>query len=122
MDSFNVRLRTMAPAGRMHDDRSARARHRHVARSFARSQQALARTQCTVRVDLPGFGGVPGAERRLSIETLADLAVRAVRDRGAEGLVMIGQSMGAQVAVEAGLRHTEVVSSVDRFNGKRCLG
>lgn len=116
VDGLVVRLRTMAPAGRMHDDLGPTTVLMHGIgmshRSFARSQRALARTQRTVSVDLPGFGGVPAAGRRLSIEVLADLAVRAVRDRGAGDLVVIGQSMGAQVAVEAGLRHAEVVSSV----------
>lgn len=115
-DGLSLRLRTSAPAGRLRDDIGPTVVLVHGIgmshRSFTRSQRALARAHRTVSVDLPGFGGVPGAGRPLDPEVLADLVVRAVRDRGAGELVVVGQSMGTQVAVECGLRHPDVVSSV----------
>lgn len=116
VDGLPVRLRTLAPAGRLHDALVPTVLLVHGIgmshRSFARSQQALARTHRTVAVDLPGFGGLPPAGRRLDAEELTDLVVRAARSRGAGDLVVVGQSMGTQVAVEAGLRHPDAVSSV----------
>lgn len=111
-----VRLRTLAPAGRLHDPLASTVVLVHGIgmshRSFDRSQRVLARVHRTVSVDLPGFGGLSAAGRALDAEALADLVVEAVRSRGAGELVVVGQSMGTQVAVEAALRHPDVVSSV----------
>lgn len=116
VDGLPVRLRTLAPAGRLHDALVPTVLLVHGIgmshRSFARSQRALARTHRTVAVDLPGFGGLPAAGRRLDVEELADLAVRAVQTRGAGELVVVGQSMGSQIAVEAARLHPDTVSSV----------
>ncbi|PCN48592.1 alpha/beta hydrolase [Curtobacterium sp. 'Ferrero'] len=116
VDGLTVRLRTLAPAGRLHDALVPTVVLVHGIgmshRSFARAQAVLARTHRTVAVDLPGFGGLPAAGRRLDPAELADVVVRAVRSRGAGELVVVGQSMGTQVAVEAALRHPDAVSSV----------
>lgn len=116
VDGHGVRLRTVAPAGRVRDAFAPTIVLVHGIgmshRSFRRVQAALSRTHRTVAVDLPGFGGQPYAGRRLEEHEYADLVVRAVTARGAGDLVVLGQSMGAQVAVEAGLRHPDVVTSV----------
>lgn len=116
VDGHRVRLRTVAPAGRLHDAFAPTVVLVHGIgmshRSFRRLQAALSRSHRTVAVDLPGFGGVPYSGRRFEAHEYADLVVRAVTERGAGDLVVVGQSMGTQVAVEAGLRHTDVVSSV----------
>ncbi|WP_065964649.1 alpha/beta fold hydrolase [Curtobacterium sp. UCD-KPL2560] len=116
VDGLPVRLRTLAPAGRLRDVLAPTVVLVHGIgmshRSFARTQRALARTHRTVAVDLPGFGGLPPAGRRLQIEELADLVVAAVRTAGAGDLVVVGQSMGTQVAVEAARRHPGVVTAV----------
>lgn len=121
MESFEigglpVRLRTLAPAGRLRDALAPTVVLVHGIgmshRSFARSQQHLARTHRTVAVDLPGFGGLPPAGRTLQFEELGDLVVEAVRSRGAGDLVLVGQSMGTQVVVEAGRRHPDAVTAL----------
>lgn len=113
---LRVRLRTLAPAGRLHDSLAPTVVLVHGIgmshRSFAHTQRVLARTHRTVAVDLPGFGGLPPAGRQLQVEELADLVVAAVRDGGAETVVAIGQSMGTQVVAEAALRHPDVVRAV----------
>ena len=113
---LSVRLHTLAPPGGPSDAERPTVVLVHGIgmshRSFARSQRALAATHRTVSVDLPGFGGVRGPGRRLSMAELADLVVRAVRARGARTLVLVGQSMGTQVVVEAARRHPDVVVSV----------
>ncbi|QCR44323.1 alpha/beta hydrolase [Curtobacterium sp. SGAir0471] len=111
-----VRLRTLAPAGRLHDDLAPTVVLVHGIgmshRSFVRAQRSLARTYRTVAVDLPGFGGLPAAGRPLAPEELADLVVSAVRARGAGDLVLVGQSMGTQVVAEAARRHPGLVAAV----------
>lgn len=115
-DGLPVRLYSAAPAGRLGQDGSPTVVLVHGIgmshRSFARSQRALATTHRTVSVDLPGFGWLPAAGRRLSIEELGDLVVRAVRSRGHDDLVLVGQSMGSQVVVESARQHPSVVRSV----------
>lgn len=116
IEGLPVRLYAMAPAGRVPDDPAPIVVFVHGIgmshRSFARSQRALAETHSTISVDLPGFGWLRAAGRRLSIEELGDLVVRAVRSRGHDDLVLIGQSMGAQVVVEAARRHPDAVRSI----------
>ncbi|ROP61100.1 alpha-beta hydrolase superfamily lysophospholipase [Curtobacterium sp. PhB130] len=116
MDGVPVRLRTLAPAGRRRDALTPTVLLVHgigmSSRSFDRSQQTLSRTHRTVAVDLPGFGGVPAVGRRLEVAELADLVVRAVRRCGIRQSVVVGQSMGTQVAVEAALRHPDDVDAV----------
>ena len=111
-----VRLRTMAPAGRLRDGLAPTVVLVHGIgmshRSFARTQRILARTNRTVAVDLPGFGGVPPVGRAVHVEELGALVVEAVRSRGAGDLVLVGQSMGTQVVVAAARRHPEAVASL----------
>jgi pimeloyl-ACP methyl ester carboxylesterase len=116
IEGLPVRLYAMAPAGRVPDDPAPTVVFVHGIgmshRSFARSQRALAETHRTISVDLPGFGWLRAAGRRLSIEELGDLVVRAVRSRGYDDLVLVGQSMGTQVVVESARRHPDVVGSI----------
>jgi pimeloyl-ACP methyl ester carboxylesterase len=116
VDGHGVRLRTVAPAGRVRDAFAPTIVLVHGIgmshRSFHRVQAALSRTHRTVAVDLPGFGGLPSAGRRFEEHEYADLVVRAVTARGGRDLVVLGQSMGTQIAVEAALRHPDVVRSV----------
>jgi pimeloyl-ACP methyl ester carboxylesterase len=116
VDGLPVRLRTLAPAGRVRDAFAPTVVLVHGIgmshRSFDRVQTALSHTHRTIAVDLPGFGGLPPVGRRVEPAEYADLVVRAVASRGASDLVVLGQSMGAQVAVEAALRHPDVVGSV----------
>lgn len=115
-EGLSLRLHTLATAGRLRDDLAPTIVLVHGIgmshRSFRRSQTALAATHRTVSVDLPGFGGTPGAGRRLPVEELAELVVRAVRSRGAGPLVLVGQSMGTQVVAEAARRFADQVESV----------
>lgn len=50
--------------------------------------------------DLPGFGGVPKPERVLYVEGFAAVVRSALDELGVARPVLIGHSMGAQVAVE----------------------
>ncbi len=83
-------------------------------RSFRRLQTVLARARTTVAVDLPGFGGAPDPGRPLRADALARAVIAAVLEAhpSAHSLVVVGQSMGAQVAVEAGLLPGAPVAAV----------
>lgn len=116
IDDLSVRLHTLAPAGRLRDALDPTIVLVHGIgmshRSFTMTQRMLARTHRTVSVDLPGFGALRATGRRLSMAELGDAVVRAVRACGAGDLVLIGQSMGTQVVVEAARQHPDVVRSL----------
>jgi pimeloyl-ACP methyl ester carboxylesterase len=70
-----------------------------------------------VAVDLPGYGETPEPGRVLSIEENADVVAAYVRDlltgeRDSVQVVILGHSMGAQVAMEAAARHPDVVDRI----------
>jgi len=65
-----------------------------------------------VAVDLPGYGEAPEPARVLTIERTADLVAAYLREHVDRPAVLVGHSMGAQVVLEAAVRHSALV---DRF-------
>lgn len=65
-----------------------------------------------IGVDLPGFGEAPEPPRTLTMERHADLVAALLRDRGITDAVVLGHSMGSQIAVEVAARHPDVVSAL----------
>jgi len=63
-------------------------------------------------VDLPGYGSAPEPERTLTMERTADLLAALLRDRSERPVVVVGHSMGTQVAVELAARHPSLVEKV----------
>jgi 2-hydroxy-6-oxonona-2,4-dienedioate hydrolase len=59
--------------------------------------------------DLPGYGRSERPPSPRSLADLADAAVAAAHAAGFDRAVLVGNSFGAQVAIEAALRHPEVV-------------
>ncbi|MBT1610698.1 alpha/beta fold hydrolase [Curtobacterium poinsettiae] len=116
IDGLPVRLHTMPSRGQVRDEADPTVVFVHGIgmshRSFARSQRAVAAAHHTISVDLPGFGWLPAAGRRLSIEELGDVAVRAVRHLVVDDLVLVGQSMGTQVVIESARRHPDAVTAI----------
>ena len=66
--------------------------------------QHLARTHRVAAVDLPGFGPGTTRQRVLNIEELGEAAGAALAAIGVDGAVVVGHSIGAQVAVELACR------------------
>ncbi|MCW3493496.1 alpha/beta fold hydrolase [Microbacterium sp. SSM24] len=65
-----------------------------------------------VMVDLPGYGEAPEPARVLTMERTADL-VAAYLDSAVHGpAVVIGHSMGSQVALEVAARHPHAVAKL----------
>ncbi|MBD3940389.1 alpha/beta hydrolase [Microbacterium sp. NEAU-LLC] len=63
-----------------------------------------------VAVDLPGYGEAPEPARVLTMERTADLLAAFLRERVGRPVVVVGHSMGAQVALEVAVRHAATVS------------
>jgi pimeloyl-ACP methyl ester carboxylesterase len=63
----------------------------------------LSRHGAVIGVDLPGFGGLPTPHETLSVEDQAALVARLLARLGVRRYVVIGHSMGAQVALELSL-------------------
>jgi len=58
-----------------------------------------------IAVDLPGYGEAPEPPRVLTMERTADLVAAYLRTRVDAPVVLVGHSMGAQVALEIAARH-----------------
>ncbi|SMH49873.1 Pimeloyl-ACP methyl ester carboxylesterase [Rathayibacter oskolensis] len=65
-----------------------------------------------IAVDLAGFGSNRRPEQRVGIADHARLLERALADRGVSSAVVVGHSMGSQVAVELAVRSPELVDGV----------
>jgi pimeloyl-ACP methyl ester carboxylesterase len=65
-----------------------------------------------IALDLPGFGEAPEPIRTLTMERHADLVAAYLRHAGEEPVVVIGHSMGSQIAAELAARHPLLVSGV----------
>lgn len=116
VDGVTVRLWSLGPAGRAHDPTVPTVLMVHGIgmshRSFRRLQGVFARSWRTVAVDLPGHGGLPAPGRRLRIADFAGVVMRALPATGTAPLVVIGHSMGVQIAVEIARTHPGRVASV----------
>lgn len=64
----------------------------------------------TIAIDLPGYGEAPEPRRTLTMERTADLIAAFLRARVDEPVVLIGHSMGTQVAIEVAARHPALVA------------
>lgn len=116
IDGATVRLRTMAPAGRIRDTLAPTVVLVHGLagshRSFRRLHEALSRSHRTIAVDLPGFGGVPDTARQLHAADFAAVLDGALRTHDVVDCLVIGHGFGGQVAVELGNRAPDLVTSV----------
>src|SRR5690606_30075352 len=65
-----------------------------------------------IAIDLPGYGEAPEPERILTMERTADLIAAYLRDRVGEPVVLVGHSMGAQIAIEVAARHPQTVDRI----------
>lgn len=73
---------------------------------------ALAEDHRVTALDLPGFGRSPVGRRRRSLTAHADLVAEVVRRHADEGVVLVGSSTGALVALLTAARHPWAVRSV----------
>jgi pimeloyl-ACP methyl ester carboxylesterase len=77
---------------------------------FADVGRILSRHGRVVGIDLPGYGEAPEPARTPTIERMADLVAAYLVERVEGRIVLVGHSMGTQVAVEVVARHHGLVS------------
>ncbi len=65
-----------------------------------------------IAFDLPGFGEAPEPERTLTMERHADLVAAYLRHAKEKPVIVIGHSMGSQIAAELAGRHPSLVAGV----------
>jgi pimeloyl-ACP methyl ester carboxylesterase len=65
-----------------------------------------------VAIDLPGYGEAPEPPRTLTIERNADVVAALLAEREYPDVTLVGHSMGAQIAVEAVVRHPGLAERV----------
>ncbi|MCR2810865.1 MULTISPECIES: alpha/beta hydrolase [unclassified Microbacterium] len=66
----------------------------------------------TIAIDLPGYGEAPEPRSVLTMERTADLVAAYLHSIDAGRIVLVGHSMGSQVAGEVAARHPELVDRV----------
>ncbi|MFT3797259.1 alpha/beta fold hydrolase [Microbacterium sp.] len=76
---------------------------------FADLVRRLRDDACVVALDLPGYGEAPEPPRTPTIPRIADLVAAYLRHLDRGPVVLLGHSMGTQVAVEVATRHPETV-------------
>ena len=77
------------------------------------TMRALSESMAVSALDLPGFGGSrPIGRRALSLGELADALIAWLRVRGIAAPILVGQSHGCQVVVEAVSRTPGVASAL----------
>lgn len=72
----------------------------------------LARDRTVIAPDLPGFGETDGVRVTGDPDELADLVIDVARSIGVDRLVVIGLSMGGDIALRVALRHPEAVAGL----------
>jgi pimeloyl-ACP methyl ester carboxylesterase len=70
----------------------------------------LARIRRVYALDLPGFGLTPGPPGALDIPALAEALAAWMTAAGLHRAVLLGNSMGCQIAVDAAARHPELAT------------
>jgi len=81
-------------------------------RYLRRLHRLLAGSMETYSIDLPGFGATPKPAYQLSIADHARYILGAMEQLGVPEIVLVGHSMGAQMALEAALQQPEQISNV----------
>jgi pimeloyl-ACP methyl ester carboxylesterase len=77
---------------------------------FADLEEHLDDSARVVAIDLPGYGEAPEPARVLTMERTADLVAAYLRAHVASPAVLVGHSMGAQVALEVAARHPDLAA------------
>lgn len=86
--------------------------------------KALSHAARGISVDLPGHGDSPmqwhsneesEQKLKLSVETVADLLLKLICDITDEGVILVGYSMGARIALHMALRYSEKVIRFTSF-------
>lgn len=77
--------------------------------SFGELLPELAKTRQVIAFEMQAHGRTADIDRPLSLEQMADDTADAIKELGMERADIFGYSMGAAVALQASIRHPEVV-------------
>jgi len=77
---------------------------------FADLSRRLEPDSLVVALDLPGYGDAPEPPRTPTMERLADLVAAYLRHLDRGPVILLGHSMGTQVAAEVAARHPAAVA------------
>lgn len=78
---------------------------------FEPLKEALAEHARVVTLDLPGFGHAPQPDEPLSIAGLARSVIDTIDEMGLDDVVLVGHSMGTQVAVETLIARPDIAGA-----------
>lgn len=81
-------------------------------RYFARLHPEFPLGSRVISIDLPGFGGLPKPSQDLSVPEMGRMLGELVALIGAERVVYVGHSMGAQWVIEAARAHPSSIEGV----------
>jgi pimeloyl-ACP methyl ester carboxylesterase len=79
-------------------------------RYLARLHRELEASGTVISFDLPGFGGTPKPDERVTVEQYAQLVGHALERAGVGKCVVVGHSMGCQFAVELARQRPSLVT------------
>lgn len=80
--------------------------------TFTRLAAALRPYGRVIAFDLAGFGSNRPPQHRVGIADHARLVARALAERGVERAIVVGHSMGSQIAVEMAVRSPDLVDGI----------
>lgn len=80
--------------------------------SWFRSFTELGADRALIALDLPGFGGTHGIDPLPGPQPMADFVVRVAGELGIGRAVLVGVSMGGDVALNTALRHPQFVAGL----------
>ncbi|HEU5121766.1 MAG TPA: alpha/beta hydrolase [Candidatus Saccharimonadales bacterium] len=72
----------------------------------------LARTYSVIVLDLPGYGKTPKPKEVLSVKELADIVAAYIRNAKLKNPILVGHSMGCQIAAQVASRYPTLVSKL----------
>ncbi|MBM7841917.1 alpha/beta fold hydrolase [Herpetosiphon giganteus] len=78
--------------------------------------QALGTRYSYMAVDLPGYGRSPAPKHPITIEWYADLMAKLIEEASDRPVVVLGHSMGGQIAMTLALRHPMLVERLILLN------
>lgn len=79
---------------------------------FRDVDEILASEGRVLAVDLPGFGDSPEPGSAATLEETAEVIAGFIRDETERPVVLVGHSMGTQIAAEVACKHPELVRSL----------
>lgn len=77
--------------------------------SFGKVLPGLAKSRRVIAFELQGHGRTADIDRPLTLEGMADDTIAALRQLGVKKVDIFGYSMGASIALQAAIRHPNIV-------------